>query len=252
MTEGPTGDLAPDTPEPKHAQLSENLAAWCAEHLYPGDALPSERELMDRYQVSRATVRRALDTLQASGLVERIHGKGTFLASPREQAHLLASFTAYMRKRGMKPSSRLDGITRVSTVPTWVASVFGEGECWRIERVRMADGVPVSHEVNFYPVALAPDLGQQDLSGSLYTLLAERYNLVIDAADQHISAEIADVHIARSLNLPLGAPMLALRRTSTVLGKPVECSMNHYRGDRFEIHVSVPNEGAAALGPNSY
>ncbi len=243
--------FTPNTHEPKHAQLSENLAAWCAEHLYPGDALPSERELMDRYQVSRATVRRALDTLQASGLVERIHGRGTFLASPREQAHLLASFSAYMRKRGMHPSSRLDSIAKVSTVPTWVASVFGEGEFWRIERVRMADGIPVSHEINFYPVALAPDLGHQDLSGSLYTLFADRYNLVIDAADQHISAEIADVHISRSLGLPLGAPLLVLRRTSIAVGKPVECSTNHYRGDRFEIHVSVPNEGAASLGPTS-
>ena len=93
---------------PKHAQLRDRLAAHARETLSPGDAMPSERELMQRFDVSRATVRRAIDQLVNDGIVVRTPGKGTYVAPDRVESHLhLASFTDDMRRRGLTPSTRV-------------------------------------------------------------------------------------------------------------------------------------------------
>src|ERR1700754_2295075 len=90
---------------PKGQQLREILEGLLAE-LEPGSALPSERELAERYGVARMTVRGEIDRLTQEGVTYRIHGRGTFVAEPRvAQASLLSSFTEDMRARGMEPSS---------------------------------------------------------------------------------------------------------------------------------------------------
>ncbi|MGI8899989.1 MAG: GntR family transcriptional regulator, partial [Nocardioides sp.] len=71
-----------DGPRPKHAQLSDALAELASRDLGPDAAIPSERELMTTYDVSRATVRKSIERLIADGLLHRIHGKGTFVARP--------------------------------------------------------------------------------------------------------------------------------------------------------------------------
>ena len=97
-----------DGPRPKHAQLSDVLAELALRELGPDVAIPSERELMTTYDVSRATVRKAIDSLVAGGLLTRIQGKGTFVARPRVESRLhLASFSQDMRRRGLAPSTRL-------------------------------------------------------------------------------------------------------------------------------------------------
>ena len=81
-------------PRPKHAQLSDVLADLAVRELGPDAAIPSERELMSTYDVSRATVRRAIESLVADGLLQRIQGKGTFVARPRVESRLhLTSFS---------------------------------------------------------------------------------------------------------------------------------------------------------------
>lgn len=97
-----------DGPRPKHAQLSDVLAELATSELGPDTAIPSERDLMATYDVSRATVRKAIDSLVVGGLLEKIHGKGTFVARPRVQTSLhLASFSDDMRRRGLVPATRL-------------------------------------------------------------------------------------------------------------------------------------------------
>ncbi len=91
-------------PRPKHVQLRDALAELATTELAPDTAIPSERELMTTYDVSRATVRKAIDGLVADGLLQRIHGRGTFVARPRLESRLhLASFSQDMRRRGLTP-----------------------------------------------------------------------------------------------------------------------------------------------------
>lgn len=227
---------------PKHVQLRDLLVELSATELAPDTAIPSERELMETYAVSRATVRRAIESLIAEGVLRRVQGKGTFVARPRVQSHLhLASFTQDMRRRGKTPSTR---VVRVGAdrPPADVAAFFGieaGGQLWRVERVRLAAGEPMAFEAAWYSMALAPDLDRHDLTQSLYRLFAEEYGLSVDTAEQTVWAELADEALARLLDVPEGAPLLAFDRASRSSGQPLEKVLSHYRGDRYQIHISL-------------
>ncbi|PVG84285.1 GntR family transcriptional regulator [Nocardioides gansuensis] len=231
-----------DGPRPKHAQLSDVLAELAVKELGPDAAIPSERELMSTYDVSRATVRKAIETLIAEGLLTRIHGKGTFVARPRVESHLhLASFSEDMRRRGLTPSTRLLAVD-LDEPPAEVATSLRlgtAGRAWRVDRVRLADGQPMALEQGWYAEALLPDLDHHDLTGSLYSLFADVYGLVIDRASQTLWGESADATLARRLEAPLHTPLLVFRRVSTADGKPLEHVVSRYRGDRYQLHMDL-------------
>lgn len=231
-----------DGPRPKHTQLSDVLASLATTDLGPGAAIPSERELMATYDVSRATVRKAIDSLVAGGLLQRVQGKGTFVARPRLESHLhLASFSEEMRRRGLTPSSRLMLVDE-ERPPAEVVKALRLGTratAWRIDRVRLADDQPMAIEQGWYPRSLLPDLDTADLTGLIYTLLADRYGLVIDTAEQTLWGESAEGATARRLEAPLHTPLLVFRRVSSAAGTPVEYVVSRYRGDRYQVHMSL-------------
>ncbi len=236
-------------PRPKHVQLSDVLAELSMRDLGPGAAIPSERELMATYDVSRATVRKSIDSLVAGGLLEKIHGKGTFVARPRVETHLhLASFSDDMRRRGLAPSTRLMRVDEERPPPQVVKTLRlgARGTAWRIDRVRLADGQPMAIEQGWYPRSLLPDLDTQDLTGSLYTLFAERYDLAIDGAEQTLWGEAAEGATARRLEAPAHTPLLVFRRVSSAAGRPVEHVVSRYRGDRYQVHMSLGATSGAA------
>jgi GntR family transcriptional regulator len=222
------------------------LADLAVRTLGPDAAIPSERDLMASYDVSRATVRRAIDTLVADGLLHRIQGKGTFVARPRLESRLhLASFSQDMRRRGLTPSTVLLGI-EPDLPPSDVAATLEldhDQRAWRLDRVRLADGQPIALENGWYPLALLPGLDRRDLSGSLYEVLDRDYDLRIDAAEQTLWGEAADAVMARRLDAPLHTPLLVFRRVSTAGGRPVEHVVSRYRGDSYQIHMSLGRDG---------
>lgn len=233
---------------PKHAQLRDRLADHAA-GLGPESAIPSERELMATYDVSRATVRRAIEALIADGLLHRVHGKGTFVARPRVESRLhLASFSQDMRRRGLEPSSRLLGLSR-EEAPTEVVEFLGPGPAWRLDRLRLADGQPIALEHSWYSGSLLPDLDAHPLGESLYALLADRYRIVIDAAEQTLWGEAADDRTAGLLDAPVHTPLLVFRRLSTSRGRPVEHVVSRYRGDRYQIHMSLSRDDLPTPAP---
>lgn len=227
--------------QPKHAQLRERIV----ELAVPGQAIPSERDLMGRYGVSRATVRRAIDGLVADGLLQRIHGLGTFAVRPRVETDLhLASFTQDMRRRGFTPSTRVLAAERERPPHAAVKALeLGPDEtAWRVRRLRYADGISMAHEVGWYAAELLPNLDQHDLSGSLYELFGREYHLRINSARQILWSESADEELANTLGAPLYTPLLVFQRTSRFEGRPVEHVLSHYRGDRYQIHMDLNND----------
>ena len=243
-----------DGPRPKHVQLSDVLADLATRDLGPGASIPSERDLMTTYDVSRATVRKAIDSLVVGGLLEKIHGKGTFVARPRVETHLhLASFSDDMRRRGLTPSTRLMRVEEERPPPDVVKTLRlrARGTAWRIDRVRLADGQPMAIEQGWYPRSVLPDLDAEDLTGSLYTLFAERYGLVIDGAEQTLWGEAAEGTTARRLEAPVHTPLLVFRRVSSAAGRPVEHVVSRYRGDRYQVHMSLGAAQGAARKKNS-
>jgi GntR family transcriptional regulator len=231
-----------DGPRPKHAQLRDVLADLAVNELGPDAAIPSERELMATYDVSRDTVRKAIESLVVDGLLRRIHGKGTFVSRPRLESRLhLASFSQDMRRRGLEPSTRLITI-ELDRPPAEIVKALGlgrNGKAWRLDRVRLADGQPIALEQGWYPQTAFPGLDLVDLGGSMYELFADTYDVVIDSAEQTLWGESADAVTARRLDAPLNTPLLVFRRVSSADGRPIEYVVSRYRGDRYQIHMSL-------------
>jgi GntR family transcriptional regulator len=233
-------------PQPKHQQLRELLIGL----VVPGEAIPSERDLMVTYGVSRATVRKAIDGLVADGLLQRTHGIGTFAVRPRLETRLhLASFSQDMRRRGLQPSTRLISVTQAKP-PAEVADWFGlepNQKAWRIVRIRLADNTPIAHEDGWYPVHLLPELDRQDLvGGSLYEILGARYGLWVEQAEQTLWGESADAGMAAALAAPLATPVLVFGRRSIAVGQRIEHVVSRYRGDRYMVHMELSRDDLSA------
>ncbi|MFD8492138.1 GntR family transcriptional regulator [Amycolatopsis sp. NPDC059657] len=238
----PGADRVIEGPTPKHAQLREILRRTVERELPPGAAIPSERELAERYQVSRLTVRSAIGKLVEEGLLSRVRGKGTFTAARRMELQLyLMSFTDDMRRRGMAPTTE---VLRTSTEvpPAPAASALGIGAdtpAHRLMRLRRADGLPLAVERGWYHAGRLPGFFDLDLTQSLYSQLEQAYGVRPDHAWQTVWAESADRETARLLGLRTGSPLLVFRRVSSSHGEPVEDMTSWYRGDHYQVTMQL-------------
>jgi GntR family transcriptional regulator len=226
---------------PKHEQLRGRLTELAA-RLPPGAPLPGERQLCIEHGVSRITVREAIGQLVSEGVLVRVRGKGTFVAERAARSRLhLASFHSDMRRLGLEPSTVVLGVARLPPPPaTRRALELGAGApAWHVRRLRLADGQPMSIDDAWYTAGVLPDLDTHDLTGSLYTLLAERYDCTIDRAEQTVRAAVADRETGVLLGLPVGRPVLVFDRVSYSVGRPIEHTESTYRGDRYEVQMTV-------------
>ena len=256
-----------DGPVPKHRQLRDILMGLVETELVPDAPVPSERDLMARYDVSRATVREAIGSLVSEGRLYRVRGKGTFVAAARVESQMhLASFTEDMRRRGHKPSTVVLGSDETAAPPP-ARSALGldvTDRAYRIERLRSADGAPMAHEVSWLPAAPLPGMLERDLTSSIYSILAHDYGRVLDSAAQTMWAEGADPLRARLLRVPPAAPLLVFRKTSYASGRPMEHVTSWYRADRYQVHMTLdrtphngspfdrPGQGYSSAGTRDY
>ena len=223
----------------KHVAVREyvrDLVAGSA----PGSPTPSERELVQRFGVARMTVRQALDALVGEGLLERIPGRGTFVARPRRNATLVTSFSEEMTRRGLLAESSTLLARREQAGPG-VARALGltEGDAvihWR--RLRRGDGAPVCLEDAYLNEVLLPGFLQSGMRSSLYDALEER-GLRPSWAEDSISADQATPE--ESTLLELGAAGVVLRHSRRAMSedKVVEVSRSVYRADRFTMWIQL-------------
>ncbi|AYY15182.1 GntR family transcriptional regulator [Actinobacteria bacterium YIM 96077] len=210
--------------------------------LVPDAPIPSEREIVQRFGVSRATVREAVGRLVAEGRLYRVRGKGTFVSAPKVESQMhLSSFTEDMRRRGHKPSTVVLGADETVAPPPARAALGLDvtDRAFRIERLRSADGAPMAHEVSWLPASPLPGLLERDLTSSVYSILAHDYGRVLDSAAQTVWAEGADPLRARLLRVPAAAPLLVFRKTSYASGRPLEHVTSWYRADRYQVHMTL-------------
>ncbi|MBA8823517.1 GntR family transcriptional regulator [Saccharopolyspora lacisalsi] len=234
-----------DGPVPKHAQLREILRELAGKEILPGAALPSERSLAERFGVSRLTVREAIGQLVTEGLLVRVRGKGTFTARSRVDSSLhLASFTEDIRLMGMVPETELLDRAEAAPPPETAEALklAPERAAYWLFRQRKADGVPMAVERSWYHPDHAPGLLDQDLTGSLYTLLTRTYGVVLEHGTQTVLADGADSGTARLLGVPPGSAVLVFRRISTARGEPVEDTTSWYRGDLYQVTMQLTTE----------
>jgi GntR family transcriptional regulator len=226
---------------PKHEQLRGRLTELAA-RLPAGSPLPGERQLCVEHGVSRITVREAIGQLVSEGVLVRVRGKGTFVAERAARSRLhLASFHEDMQRMGLRPSTVVLGVGKAQppTATRRALELPTGGPAWHVRRLRLADDQPMSIDDAWYAPALLPDLDRQDLTGSLYTLLADRYGCTIDRAEQTVRAAEADRETGVLLGLPPGRPVLVFDRVSFSGDRPVEHAESTYRGDRYEVQMTV-------------
>jgi GntR family transcriptional regulator len=241
---------------PKYRLLRDALLALIRE-LPAGSGIPTERELCERYGVSRGTVRQALNQLEAEQRIDRYQGRGTFVARAKMDHILeLTSHTEVTRAHGMEPASRLVGVRRAPAEPdvaNMLALAKGE-EVVEIERVRLADDEPLATELLYLEAkrfdGIAAVLGE---SQSLYELLRARYGVELAWADETIEAVVVPEREAGLLGIARGVPVLLLCRQSfDPIGRPIEFVRAHYRADRFRFRTRLQPPGkvpAAGLPP---
>jgi GntR family transcriptional regulator len=240
---------------PYYQQLKQILRADIEQRdLRPGDRLPGDHELCDRYGVSRPVVRQALSELQYEGVLERVKGRGTFVVPQLTSQSLVQSLTglyddvAAMGRtlrsevRTLKVTAADADVAARLEIPAGTAVV-------ELERLRFVDDEPWVATVSHVPAALAPDLVDQDLrEQSLYALLERRYGLRLTRSHRAVEAHGASTALARDLGIPRHAPVLKL--TSVSYGadnRPVETFVAYHRGDRsrFEVDLERATDGRA-------
>lgn len=240
----------PTSPVPKYSQVREILLDLMT-GLSFDQAIPSERELAERFGVSRMTVRQAVDQLVVDGRLYRASPKGTFVARPKIVLKVeLTSFTEDMRSRGLVPGSV--ELTR-ETVPATSAvarelQIRVKDPVHVLERLRTANGEPMAIERAHLPAAIAPDLLAHDLTGrSLYQILDERYGVVLDAGEQTAEASVVEPGADTLLAIPPGSPVLLFTRRSFAGGTPIEYVQSTYRGDRYQLRIALNLPGRTPL-----
>ena len=209
----------------------------------PGEKLPSERELQSLLGISRATIRQALNDLASSGLIYTRSGKGTYVAQLRIAASLIprVSFSTHMRRLGYIPSTKL--------LEMAVEPAFGliadhlqipqGAQIIRINRLRLADNIPLGIQKSHLPYDLCFDLLKEDFHrASIFEGLV-RLGLVPYSASQTFKASLPTEEEQRLLAIQAGDPVMRIQ-WSTLLenGKPIEAAYQTYRGDEYQIESS--------------
>lgn len=235
-------------PVPLYYQLRQILEEAIG-HLTPGEAVPSELDLCKMFDLSRPTVRQAINELVQDGLLYRTKGKGTFVAEPKipqEFLTVLESFSDEMRRKGMAPSTRVLSLER-SNVDERICSTLGIARgapVARLARVRFADGEPIVTLTTYLPEERLPGILDADFAdASLYDLIENKYGYSISYADRSLEAWAAGAYEAELLHIPVGAPIQFIETTTYLEdGTPIEYSRAEYRGDRnrFRFRLSRP------------
>jgi GntR family transcriptional regulator len=237
---------------PLYGKVEEVLASEIARGDHrPGDRLPSEDELLARFGVSRITVRRAIQNLIQRGVVEIQRGRGTFVLAPKVSQELtrLTGFVEDMDTHGRKASARVvsKGIVAASLRVAQHLGVSKGARVMRIERVRLADAVPMSFDETYLPLEIGKQIVRNDLRvRPIFALLEEKYGIPLTEAEYSLEAAAASAHVAGALNVPEGAPIFRIERTSfTTSGRPIDYEMLSYRGDLIRFVTRLARHAKA-------
>jgi DNA-binding GntR family transcriptional regulator len=209
-----------------------------------GELLPAEPELEKQFNVSRTTVRRAIELLSREGLVHKKQGRGTEVLDYKTSQNLnvVTSISETLRQKGYEVSSKSMHIdtTKANSRLAKQLEVNVKDELIRIQRIQLADGRPVAIMKNYIIPEKVPGIvNYVNKFSSLYEFLEERYNINIDSARDSISAKCADFNDATMLDVPIGSPILYMRRVAFEGGKPVCADRISIVGDKYEVDINM-------------
>lgn len=218
--------------------------------LDPAQALPGEHQLAARFGVSRVTVRRTLQQLELEGLIVRRRGVGTFPAARPGALQDRYNVGGLVDTRQMPA-----GDARITTLsagmvvpPAHVAALFGSGEAPLLRLVRqraVGAGAPFTLLTTWVAPAHAARLGRRQLRSAQTLVALEQAGVDLARAEQTVTAQLADEATAAVLQVPVGAPLLAMATFFTDgQDAPVALFEALYRPDRYQYRLTMLRRGS--------
>ncbi len=210
----------------------------------PGDKIPIQQELSEKYGVSLAVVRQAVQLMVNEGSLTKIQGKGTFVLGHRikQGPKKLTSFTQELRSKGWKPSSKILE-AKIITDETAISEIFGispKEEIIKISRLRFIDNDPLGIQTFFCPHKIAEGILKKELESSLYEMLENDYGLKITSANEKYYATILEKNKCELLGVEYPyAGFFVERLGKDSLGRVVEYTESYILSDKYVVEIQL-------------
>ena len=232
---------------PLYHQLKQIILRQINENgLKPGDRLPGDFELCKNFSVSRTVVRQALSELEFEGVLERIKGKGTYVASPKTTEHLAPNLYGLFQDAQSRGSAIVSKVLQLEAVPANI-SVANDLEIEpdelviKLERIRYSEDRPWAWVTSYLRLDVGERLLSENLTrASVYEILEEKHGIKLHLTRRSLEARIASEAMASALEIKVGAPVLVLRSVAfDTEDRPIERFVAIHRGDRSQFEVVV-------------
>ncbi len=232
-----------DSGEALYAQIARQIEQEIGRLYFPGQGLPAEAELALRFGVNRHTLRRAIEELVDSGMLERRHGRGVFVCDAPLDYQLNAGtrFNEALNAHGLATDSR---IIRRQTIPAnervaeRLSIALADAVVW-IESLRLADGRPFCLSSHFIPALRFPGAATGYQGGSLHAFLSSSYGCQLRRTESLVTAQLPQGDDAHLLGMPQNRPLLRVKSVNIDLrdGLPVEYVITRFRADRVQLSI---------------
>lgn len=232
--------------KPLYLQVESDIRNAIALKKYkPGEKLPTETELSNQYQVSKITIRKAMEKLSNDGLVQKVQGKGTFISYQKEKFHLnkTMGFNDSLSDRGHIVSRKIlqasffnadKNISDKLQVPENSNIIY-------LERLMVEDSVPFGIDRVYMSEELFPDfITKLKSDKSLYQILQDDYGIAPATSTLEINGIVATNNLADLLKCNIGDPLFHIEKTGyQASGVPIHYSVTTLRCDRATYVVTI-------------
>lgn len=218
--------------------LNQINSGFFSEH----DKIPSERELCNKFEISRSTVRQAINELEKDRYIYKKHGKGIYVSPKAFKQDLLKfySFTDEMRKLGKIPSTEVIDfeITNINGELVKKMNTSLNNKLYKFTRLRLADNEPFILETSYLPVNRFPNLNKEKLSNDvMYDIFRQQYDVVFSKAEEVLKPVNTTTHEAKMLKIKSDIPSMMIERYTYEGYNVIEYTVSIVRGDKFEYRV---------------
>jgi GntR family transcriptional regulator len=246
-------------PIPKYLQISYWLKELIQTGRYQaGEKLPSEVELSKTCGVNRNTLRQAVAELTSAGLLKKAKGTGTFVSSPspsglKHKLERISSFRDMLGQSGITAKTKVISKRIVTASADVARSLFlgANKKVIVVRRVRAGNGTPYIYEESYLPVDMFEGILDLDLTGSMYDIISEHFNIVLARSKQTICAVNLNQKISKILNVqPNSAAIFSESITYDDKSIPLELLYSYYRGDKYKLEIELGRYHAKPDGVN--
>lgn len=234
-----------------HAHIKSELLARIKNGTYQkGEKIPTELELCKNFDVSRTTVRAALNQLTLEGYLERTQGRGTFVADKKVHQTLSQTVKRYVDQVEVQGKTAEIILIDLSVIPAsetiqLALGVPSNDPIQKIERVRKANHSPTQYEISYIPWSIAPGITKEQAETSLYNALKQDFQVAIAKTTEHIELTLSDESTSHYLDSEIGLPCFYIETIAEDQdGNKIEYSQSYFRGDKtnFVIERLYPED----------